>query len=133
MNYNRSNLGSLIKMRREELGIKQAELGEKCNMSRSSMNAIENGRSAPPLDKIITLTNVLKMNFIDNEVILREEDGVSRRDYNTVKNAGTGNYIKELVDSFNKTKDLKNSAISIKDGKLLIAIDINEIITNNGE
>lgn len=130
MIINRVNLGILIRMRREELGINQASLAEKCNISRSAMSAIEKGRSSTPLDKIIIITKFLNMNFIENDIILRETNGVTVQDYNIVKNSHINQSIKELVDNITRTNHLKSSQVFIYDGKLTINIDIAEIISS---
>lgn len=54
-------MGGRIKLRRNELRIKQSELAEKLNISNNHMSSIENGREKPSLDILIRICEELKV------------------------------------------------------------------------
>lgn len=53
--YQYKEMGNRIKIRRQELKIKQAELAEALNISNNHMSGIENGKQKPSLDTFIAL------------------------------------------------------------------------------
>lgn len=56
-----SDMGNRIKIRRKELRIKQAELAEELNISNNHISSIENGRQKPSLDTFIRICNILNV------------------------------------------------------------------------
>ena len=125
--YNAVNLGLIIKMRRAELNLTQHQLASSIDMGRAAFNAIENGYSVAPLDRIIDLNKVLGINLIDNDIILRDEDGITSEEYQSLfnkkeLNPDLGIQIIEQCNSRNP----KNRAIMLPNGKSLHGIDLVE-------
>lgn len=54
-------IGNRIKVRREELHLKQCYVAKQLNISSNHMSAIENGREHPSLDILILLCDILKV------------------------------------------------------------------------
>ncbi|GAA4023760.1 helix-turn-helix transcriptional regulator [Sphingomonas swuensis] len=52
-------LGTCLKERRLELGLTQAELAERCGVSRKTVNTVENGIFVPSTVLALTLAAVL--------------------------------------------------------------------------
>lgn len=75
-------MGTRIKMRREELGISQSDLGEMVEIGRSSIVNIEKGRQKPPLSVIYKICRALNIDvhsvlptYIEiDEMVNAEED-----------------------------------------------------------
>lgn len=126
MTYNRHNLGLLIKMRRTELNLTQEQLASMIGIGRAAINAIENGHSTAPLDRIITLNQLFGINLIDNDIITREEDGITQEEYEAiVQNKDTAR-LGEQIQQIATSKDEKNRFIALPNGKLLLAVDLVE-------
>lgn len=53
-----------IRERREQLGISQKELAEKCEIAQSTMCDIEQGRNKPSLPVAVKIAQVLKVESI---------------------------------------------------------------------
>ena len=53
-----------IKERREQLGVSQKELAEKCGIAQSTLCDIEQGRSKPSLPVAVKIAEVLKVEDI---------------------------------------------------------------------
>lgn len=58
-------LGERIKEERKKLNLSQAELAEKIYLSDKMISAYERGNSIPPLDTIITLSDLFKISIDD--------------------------------------------------------------------
>jgi len=125
--YNAVNLGLIIKMRRQELGFTQHQLASSIEMGRAAFNAIENGYSVAPLERIIDLNRVLGINLIDNDIILKSEDGVSTEEYNSLFNDKVVNHDlgKQIIQQ-SKSKNPKSRPILLPNGKSLLGIDLVE-------
>ena len=54
-------LGQIIKLRREELGITQSHLAELARMSKNTIYKAERGQGNPSLDVLLKITEVLGM------------------------------------------------------------------------
>lgn len=54
-----------IREKREQLGISQKELAEKCGIAQSTLCDIEQGRSKPSLSVAIKIANVLDVKNIE--------------------------------------------------------------------
>lgn len=52
---------NIIRKRRKEMGLSQAELAEKCGVSRQTINAIENNKYDPTLSLAFHLALELKL------------------------------------------------------------------------
>lgn len=61
IDFQYTDMGNRIKLRRKELRIKQAKLAEMLNISNNHMSSIENGRQKPSLDTFIQICNLLKV------------------------------------------------------------------------
>ena len=61
MEFQYREMGNRIKVRRQELKIKQTELAEILEISNTHMSSIENGRQKPSLDTFIGICNALKV------------------------------------------------------------------------
>lgn len=61
MNYNYIEMGNRIKLRRQELKIKQYELASSINISDNHMSSIERGCEKPSMDKFIAICEYLKV------------------------------------------------------------------------
>lgn len=59
MNFQYSDMGLRIKMRRKELGIRQNELAKNLGISKNHMSSIETGKEKPGLDVFIEICNQL--------------------------------------------------------------------------
>lgn len=112
--YLKKNLGQLIAYRRNDLGLTQTDLGNLANLSRSHIARIENGGSAPPLETLLKLNEVLKINLIDNKIIHREVEGISLAEY------------RQFVIDQAKKKDLLDESLSLPGGKTLLMVDLVE-------
>ena len=55
MDYNYTEMGNRIKLRRQELKIKQYELASSINISENHMSSIERGCEKPSMDKFIAI------------------------------------------------------------------------------
>lgn len=55
MNYQSSDMGKRITLRRKELQIKQAALAEKLGISNNHMSSIETGKQKPSLDVFVNI------------------------------------------------------------------------------
>lgn len=55
MNYQSSDMGKRIKLRRKELSIKQTELAETLGISNNHMSSIETGKQKPSLDIFVNI------------------------------------------------------------------------------
>lgn len=125
-NYNRKNLGLLIKMCRTANNLTQAKLASMLKMGRAALNSIENGHSSPPLDRIISLNEVFGINLLDNQFILREEDGISEVEFKSLFENNEYKAPVNLGDQINavaNNSDPKNRCIDISSGKILVAVD----------
>ena len=58
-------IGFRLKMRRIQLGMTQAQLGEKVKMSENRISEIESGRNNITLKSLYKLFNVLNINFFE--------------------------------------------------------------------
>lgn len=54
-----------IKLRRKKLGFKQEDLAQKCNVSRQTINAIENNKYDPSLILAFRLASILQTTVDD--------------------------------------------------------------------
>lgn len=61
MNYQSSDMGKRIKLRRKELHIKQADLAEKLGISNNHISSIETGKQKPSLDVFVNICIQLKV------------------------------------------------------------------------
>lgn len=61
MEFQYSNMGIRIRIRRKELKIKQAELAEILGISNNHMSSIENGKQKPSLDTFIRICKCLSV------------------------------------------------------------------------
>ena len=61
-----------IKFRRKELGFKQEDLAKKCNVSRQTINAIENNKYDPSLLLAFRLASILQTTVDD---LFNHKDG----------------------------------------------------------
>ena len=61
MDFQYSEMGNRIKIRRKELRIKQAELAEALEISNNHMSSIENGRQKPSMDIFIGICRHLNV------------------------------------------------------------------------
>ena len=61
MDFQYSEMGNRIKIRRKELRIKQAELAEALEISNNHMSSIENGRQKPSMDICIGICRHLNV------------------------------------------------------------------------
>ena len=61
MELQSKEMGTRIKVRRQELKIKQAELAETLEISNNHMSSIENGRQKPSLDTFINICKCLNV------------------------------------------------------------------------
>ena len=61
MDYNYNEMGNRIKLRRQELKIKQYELASSINISENHMSSIERGCEKPSMDKFIAICRHLKV------------------------------------------------------------------------
>ena len=59
------NLGSLIKSKRKELGLTQAEVAESISVSSQHYSRIERGEYTPSLQTFFKLAEVLKLDISD--------------------------------------------------------------------
>lgn len=125
-NYNRKNLGLLIKMCRAANNLTQVKLAFKLKMGRAALNSIENGHSAPPIERIIAINEVFGINLLDNKFILREEDGISELEFKSLFEnneykppVGLGDQINAIANN----SEPKNRFIDINNRKVLIATD----------
>ena len=64
-----------IRILRAEKNLSQAELAERVNVSRNSINAVENGKFDPSLPLAFRIADEFGLPV--EEVFLREKDGVS--------------------------------------------------------
>ncbi len=63
MNINKKAFGKKIKTAREKLGLTQFELAEKIDVSPNFLGDIERGIKLPSLNKLILLSNTLKLSL----------------------------------------------------------------------
>lgn len=61
MDFQYTDMGNRIKLRRKELRIKQAELAEMLDISNNHMSSIENGRQKPSLDTFVLICQSLNV------------------------------------------------------------------------
>ncbi len=61
MDYNYNEMGNRIKLRRQELKIKQYELASSIDISDNHMSSIERGCEKPSMDKFIAICRHLKV------------------------------------------------------------------------
>lgn len=61
MDFQYSEMGNRIKIRRKELRLKQAELAETLEISNNHMSSIENGRQKPSMDIFIKICKYLNV------------------------------------------------------------------------
>ena len=61
MEYQFTNMGSRIRLRRKELKIKQAELAETLEISNNHLSSIENGKQKPSIDIFLGLCKELNV------------------------------------------------------------------------
>ncbi len=71
MDYNYNEMGNRIKLRRQELKIKQYELASSINISENHMSSIERGCEKPSMDKFIAICRHLKS--ISDYLVLGQE------------------------------------------------------------
>ncbi|QTL52594.1 helix-turn-helix transcriptional regulator [Priestia aryabhattai] len=62
-----------IKKLREERGLSQKKLAEKCRVSRQTINAIENNKYDPTLELAFRLANLLNVTVDDLFIYRRSE------------------------------------------------------------
>lgn len=63
MTEGRIRLGAEIQRRRKQLGLTQEELAQRMDVSRQSVTKWETGQSAPDLDRLVQLGEVLKISL----------------------------------------------------------------------
>lgn len=68
MDYQYKEMGNRVKIRRNELKIKQTELAERLGISNNHMSSIENGRQKPSMD--IFLKICLELNTTPDYLLL---------------------------------------------------------------
>ena len=61
MDFDYRNMGNRIKLRRQELKLKQSELAEQLGISNNHMSSIETGRQKLSMDVFIQLCSILKV------------------------------------------------------------------------
>ncbi len=101
---NNRAFGRKIKIAREDLGLTQFELAEKIDVSQNFLGDIERGIKLPSLNKLIALSNTLKISLdymfaesLDNVVYEQEEV------YYTDKQLAVINkVIREITTNFEK-------------------------------
>lgn len=130
--YNRVNLGLLIKMRRTEMGLTQSQLATSIGMGRAAINSIENGHSTAPLDRIIALNHFFGLNLIDNDLILRDEDGITNEEYLEITKDKAVVHLGDQISDVANSQDPKNRFIALPNGKFLQAVDLVEAHTEAG-
>lgn len=87
----------LMRKRREELGITQQDLADKCELSRVSISNYESGKTVPDKENLMILANVLDVDPIDlacnavEEINVDLEDLISKTQYSLFK------YLNKLV------------------------------------
>ena len=59
LNKNAWNLGDRVRMRRMEIGMTQAELGERCNLSVPFIGHMERGARTPSVENLVTICKAL--------------------------------------------------------------------------
>jgi putative transcriptional regulator len=64
---------NVIKQRREEAGLSQGRLAELCNVSRQTINAIENAKYDPSLQLAFDLAAILETTV---DQLFRPEEGI---------------------------------------------------------
>ena len=74
-------IGSEVKRIRKEMGISQAELAEKSNVSIDTLRRIENGYTLPRLDSIVPIFKVLGIEW---ELLLKTKKGSSWQDVQNI-------------------------------------------------
>lgn len=88
---------NLMRKRREELGITQQDLADKCELSRVSISNYESGKTVPDKENLMILANVLDVDPIDlacntvEEINVDLEDLISKTQYSLFK------YLNKLV------------------------------------
>ena len=63
MTEGRIRLGAEIQRRRKQLGLTQEELAQRMDVSRQSVTKWETGQSAPDLDRLVQLGEVLSISL----------------------------------------------------------------------
>lgn len=81
MTEGRIKLGGEIQRRRKLMGLSQEELAQMMNVSRQSVTKWETGQSAPDLDRLIQLSDVLRVS-LDN--LLKNPDASAALDISDV-------------------------------------------------
>lgn len=74
-------IGSEVKRIRKEMGISQAELAEKSNVSIDTLRRLENGYNLPRLDSIVPIFKVLGIEW---ELLLKTKKGSSWQDVQNI-------------------------------------------------
>ncbi len=74
-------IGSEVKRIRKEMGISQAELAEKSNVSIDTLRRLENGYTLPRLDSIVPIFKVLGIEW---ELLLKTKKGSSWQDVQNI-------------------------------------------------
>lgn len=74
-------IGSEVKRIRKEMGISQAELAEKSNVSIDTIRRLENGYNLPRLDSIVPIFKVLGIEW---ELLLKTKKGSSWQDLQNI-------------------------------------------------
>lgn len=88
---------NLMRKRREELGITQQDLADKCELSRVSISNYESGKTVPDKENLMILANVLDVDPIDlacnevEEINVDLEDLISKTQYSLFK------YLNKLI------------------------------------
>lgn len=76
-----SYIGSEIKIIRKEMGLSQAKLAEKSNVSIDTIRRLENGHTLPRLDSIVPIFKVLGIEW---ELLLKTKKGSSWQDVQNI-------------------------------------------------
>lgn len=92
MTEGRIKLGGEIQRRRKLMGLSQEDLAQRMNVSRQSVTKWETGQSAPDLDRLIQLSDVLRISLDD---LLKNPDASSAPDTSDAPAARDGSEISD--------------------------------------
>ena len=81
-----ATIGDRIKLKRKELGLTQAELGKKLNVTDRAVSKWEQNEGNPDMSIIASLTNVLGVS-LDYLILGKEDEIISIDDMDTEKRA----------------------------------------------
>lgn len=61
----KKNFGTMVKRRRRDKGLSQLDLAAKCNLEKTAISRIENGRTNVTLKTIVLLSEALEIELRD--------------------------------------------------------------------